>query len=97
MSNQKGLRDGIVDPGAVHYEEKFEFPFWTLVKKRAEEKDISFSDAAALVAPEYAATLRIRDVEFTDSEIAKGEAAAINREMTGKLEEKDAYKIGQGR
>jgi hypothetical protein len=67
------MRDGIKDPVAAHYEEEFEFPFWTLVKQRAEEKDISYSDAAALVCPEYSKTLRIRDVEWSDEQIRKSE------------------------
>ncbi len=25
-----------------HYEEKFEFPLWKLIKKRAKEKDLSY-------------------------------------------------------
>jgi hypothetical protein len=64
----------------VHYEEKFEFPFWRMIKQRAEEQDISYSDAAAEVAPEYAMTLRIRDTEWTDAQIVKRQAEG-NKEV----------------
>jgi hypothetical protein len=68
------------DPGAAYYEERFEFPFWTLVKQRAQKKDISYSDAAAEVAPEYADTLRIRDEKWTDAQITKRQAEG-NKEV----------------
>ena len=60
-----------------HYEEKFEFPFWKLIKQRAEEKDISYSDAAAEVCPEYCKTIRYRDTEWSDAQIAKREAEGV--------------------
>jgi len=71
------------DDADVHYEEKFEFPLWRLIKKRAEEKDISYSAATAEVIPEYVKTIRYRDTEFEDSEIAKRQkemAQAAERE-----------------
>lgn len=73
-----------------HYEEKFQFPFWEMIKKRAEEKDISYSDAAAEVCPEYCATIRYRDEEWTDAQIENREAEGIaevqdsNREVIAK-------------
>ena len=54
-----------------HYEEKFEFPLWKLIKQRAEEKDISYVAAAQEVVPEYVKTIRYRDTEFEDREIEK--------------------------
>ena len=54
-----------------HYEEKFEFPMWRLIKKRAEEKDISYAAASKEVLPEYVKTMRYRDSEFEDAEIQK--------------------------
>ena len=54
-----------------HYEEKFEFPMWKLVKKRAAEKDISYGAAADEVIPEYAKNIRYRDLEFEQEEITK--------------------------
>ncbi len=56
-----------------HYEEKFEFPLWKLIKQRAEEKDISYVKAAGEVVPEYVKTIRYRDKEFEDAEIQKRE------------------------
>ena len=47
-----------------HYEEKFEFPLWKLIKQQAEEKDISYVTAVGEVLPEYVKTIRYRDKEF---------------------------------
>ena len=54
-----------------HYEEKFEFPLLKLIKKRAEEKDISYSAAYQEVLPEYQKTIRYKDTEWTDEQIRK--------------------------
>ena len=54
-----------------HYEEKFEFPLWKLIKQRAEEKDISYLQASKEVLPEYQKGIRYRDEEFEKAEIGK--------------------------
>ena len=54
-----------------HYEEKFEFPLWKLIKQCAEEKDISYVAASEEVVPEYVKTIRYRDTEFEDAAIQK--------------------------
>ncbi|MBN7773526.1 hypothetical protein [Clostridium aminobutyricum] len=54
-----------------HYEEKFEFPLWKLIKGRAEEKDISYLKAAEEVVPEYEKTIRYRDTEFEEAAVKK--------------------------
>lgn len=54
-----------------HYEEKFEFPLWKLIKQRAEEKDVSYIDAADEVLPEYMKNIRYRDKEFERAEYIK--------------------------
>jgi hypothetical protein len=54
-----------------HYEEKFEFPLWKLIKQRAEEKDISYVKAAYEVLPEYGRGIRYRDAEFENAAIQK--------------------------
>ena len=54
-----------------HYEKKFEFPLWKLIKQRAEEKDISYAAASMEVLPEYQKTIRYRDTKFEDTEIRK--------------------------
>ena len=54
-----------------HYESKFEFPLWKLIKQRAEEKDISYVEASKEVFPEYAKTIRYRDTEFEEEEVHK--------------------------
>ena len=54
-----------------YYEEEFEFPLWKLIKQRAEEKDISYVAASKEVLPEYAKTIRYRDVEFEDAAVMK--------------------------
>lgn len=54
-----------------HYEEKFEFELWKLIKERAERDDISYHKASQLVTPEFQKTIRYRDKEFEDAAIAK--------------------------
>jgi len=54
-----------------HYESKFEFPLWKLIKQRAEEKDISYIDASDEVLPEYCKTIRYGDKEFYKECVAK--------------------------
>jgi len=54
-----------------HYETKFEFTLWKLIKKRAEEKDISYVDAAKEVVPAYVKTIRYRDTAFEEDEVHK--------------------------
>jgi len=54
-----------------HYEEKFEFSLWKLIKQRANEKDISYHDASIEVLPEFQKTIRYRDKEFEDACIEK--------------------------
>ena len=54
-----------------HYEEKFEFPLWKLIKQRAKEKDVSYAKASMEVLPEYQKIIRYRDTEFEDAEIKK--------------------------
>jgi hypothetical protein len=54
-----------------HYEEKFEFPLWKLIKQHAEEKNISYSEASTEVISEYVKTIRYRDTKFEDVEIEK--------------------------
>lgn len=54
-----------------HYEEKFEFPLWKLIKQRAEEKDISYAAAYREVLPEYQKTIRYKDTAWTDEQISK--------------------------
>jgi len=53
-----------------HYETKFEYPLWKLIKQRAEEKDISYVQAAGEVVPEYGKGIHYRDKEFEESTIA---------------------------
>ena len=54
-----------------HYEEKFEFPLWKLIKQYAEEKDISYVKAAVEVLQEYEKGIRYRDAAFEEAEIQK--------------------------
>lgn len=54
-----------------HYEEKFEFELWKLIKQRAEEKDVSYHDAMLQVVPDFEKTIRYRDKEFEEAEIQK--------------------------
>ena len=49
-----------------HYESTFELPLWTLIRERADAKDISYYKAAAEVVPEYMERIRYDDIEFED-------------------------------
>jgi len=60
-----------------HYEEKFEFSLWKLIKQRAKEKDISYHDAMLEVVPEFQKTIRYRDKEFEEAAIQKGRQELI--------------------
>ena len=55
-----------------YYEEEFEFPFWKMIKQRAEEKDISYLDASIELIPEYAKGIRYRDEEFETKAASEG-------------------------
>ena len=52
-----------------HYESKFEYPLFKLIRERAREKDISYHDAALEVVPEYCKTIRYGDEEHEISVI----------------------------
>jgi len=54
-----------------HYEKKFEFELWKIIKERAEEKDISYVQAASEVLPEWDREIRYRDEEFNRAETGK--------------------------
>jgi len=71
-----------------HYEEKFEFPLWKLIKQRAVDKDTSYVDALNEVLPEYCKTIDYRDIEAENkviierwtelSEVAGGDIIAVD-------------------
>ena len=69
-----------------HYEEKFEFPLWKLIKQRADEKDISYVQASIEVLPEYEKGIRYRDEQYERKEIEK------RQKQLAKLAEKDQKK-----
>jgi len=50
-----------------HYEEEYESPLWTLVKKHADEKDCSYYKALQDVLPKYCKTIRYRDKDYEES------------------------------
>ena len=63
------------DPMRNNYEEKgFEFPLWTLVKKIAEDEDLSYSRALEKALPIYKKGIRYFDEEFEDPFILKRQA-----------------------
>ena len=51
------------------YEDKFSFPLWEQIKKRAQEKDISYFQAMDEVVPEFERTIRYRDEKFENEAI----------------------------
>ena len=65
-----------------HYESKFEFPLWKLIKEYAEKHDVSYVQACLVVTPEYEKGIRYRDLEFENQEIG-----ARRAEMQAQVEE----------
>jgi hypothetical protein len=71
-----------------HYEEEFEFPLWNLIKKCAEEKNISYSQASEIVIPEYVKTIRYGDEAYEDEVIlAREDEMAAKRVRDQKAKE----------
>lgn len=77
-----------------HYESKFEFPLFKLIKERAEEKDISYHDAAKEVIPEYVKTIRYGDIEFENRLVSEHDAK-FKAEV--ELWEKKIKQLSEGR
>lgn len=77
MSSLMKLKEGFHDPVPGHYEDKFEFTLWKMIRGYAEEHDISYSNAAAKVVHEYSKNTRCRDVEWADQVIANREAEGV--------------------
>lgn len=77
MSSLMKLKEGFHDPVPGHYEEKFEFTLWKMIREYAEEHDVSYSNAAAQVVHEYSKNTRCRDVEWADKVIADREAEGV--------------------
>ena len=69
-----------------HYEDKFEFPLWKLIKQRAKDKDISYAKASKEVLPEYQKNIRYRDTKFENAAIEKRRKEL--KMLTERLEEK---------
>lgn len=83
MSGLMKLKENFHDPVPGHYEEKFEFTLWKMIREYADEHDVSYSNAAAKVIHDYSKTTRCRDVEWADWVIA-------NREKEGVAEVQDS-------
>lgn len=77
MSGVMKLKENFKDPVPGHYEEKFEFTLWKMIREYAEEHDVSYSKAAAAVVHDYSKTTRCRDVEWADKVIADREAEGV--------------------
>lgn len=81
------LKEAFRDPVPGHYEDKFEFRLWQMIREHADQRDISYSKAAAEIVHEYSKTTRCRDVEWADAVIANREAEGVaevqdsNREL----------------
>ena len=77
-----------------HYEEKFEFPLWKLIKQRAEEKDISYVEAAGEVWPEYQKTIKYKDTTWVDEQIRrrKKEIADLKERESNKKQDEGSAK-----
>ncbi len=54
-----------------HYESKFEFPLWKIIKQHAQKKDISYQQASLEVLPDYEKGIRYRDTAYEEEVIGK--------------------------
>jgi hypothetical protein len=61
-----------------HYETDYRSPLWRMVKKRAEEKDISYFAAYREVLPEYQKTIRYRDTKWVYDQIRNRNKEIVN-------------------
>lgn len=77
MSYRRGLKESFKDPVPGHYEDKFEFRLWKMIREYADEHNLSYSKAAAAVVHDYSKTTRCRDVEFADAVIAAREQEGV--------------------
>ncbi len=65
------------DTAANHYEEKFEFELWKMIKEHAKKNDISYIQAAVEMRPIYEKGIRYRDTEF-EAALIKQRADQLN-------------------
>jgi hypothetical protein len=65
-----------------YYENKFEYPLMKLIRQIAEEKDISYHDAALLAIPEYDKTIHWGDEAYELSIIKKNVEEVKTEEPT---------------
>ena len=73
-----------------HYEERFEYPLWKMIRQRAEEKDISYNAAYQEILPEYLKLIKYGDTEWVDDQIKK-----YNKE-TAMLKERESQRKTEG-
>ncbi len=52
-----------------HYEEKFEFPLWRMIKKIAEDKDISYAEACWEAVAEYQKTIKYKGTGSSNEQV----------------------------
>ena len=69
-----------------HYESKFEFPLWKIIKQHAQKRDISYQQASLEVLPEYEKGIRYRDTAYEEEVISKRlkEMAELAQRAKGK-------------
>jgi hypothetical protein len=69
-----------------HYESEFKSELWQMIKRRAEEKDISYCDAYTEIMPEWYKLVRYRDTEYEDKLIqARNKELAELREIENQI------------
>jgi hypothetical protein len=67
----------------MHYEENYKSPLWTMIKQRAEQKDISYYAAYREVLPEYQKTIRYKDAKWVLEQIRKRNKEIVNQKKAG--------------
>ena len=67
-----------------HFEVKFEFPLWKIIKEYANKNDCSYVDASEAVLSDYVATIRYDDEAFEDECMKKRH---LELETVGKEDE----------
>jgi len=89
-----------MDTADNHYEEKFEFPLWKIIKERAAKKDLSYVKAALEVLPEYEKGIRVQSMcrqmpscsERISEHIVGTKGTCYTDQASGSIKGENAYK-----
>ena len=78
-----------------HFEDKFEFPLWKIIKTYAAKHDCSYVDASEAVLSDYVATINYGDEEFENACMKKrhAELEAVGKEDEERLGKEQKHAV----